>query len=126
MSDERDVMKSVTLTRKDFLHLLSVTNKPVIMKFGATWCGPCRRIETQVQQGFNRYKDSAVCINIDIDESIDLYAFLKSKRMVQGVPTLLGYKVGNGSFAPDMIVTGADSREVETFFSNCATMCSPA
>ena len=86
MSDERDVMKSVTLTRKDFLHLLTVTNKPVIMKFGATWCGPCRRIETRVQQGFNMYKDIAVCLNIDIDESIDLYAFLKSKRMVQGGP----------------------------------------
>jgi thiol-disulfide isomerase/thioredoxin len=122
MSDERDVMAPVTLTRQDFLQLLQVTKKPVILKFGATWCGPCRRIEDQVSRGFHSCKDSAVCINVDIDESIDLYAFLKSKRMVQGVPTLLAYRGSNDSFAPDLSVTGADPAQVAAFFSNCARM----
>jgi thioredoxin 1 len=122
MSQERDVHAPMTLNRADFMELVRVTNKPIIMKFGATWCGPCRRIEKQVHDGFENNRTRAVCINIDIDESIDLYAFLKGKRMINGVPALLAYRVGNGGFAPDLSVTGADINEVNAFFSSCASL----
>lgn len=122
MSLDRDVHVPMTLNRTEFMELVRVTDRPIIMKFGAAWCGPCRKIEKQVHDGFENNKTSALCINIDIDDSIDLYAFLKGKKMVNGIPALLAYRVGNGSFAPDISVTGADINEVNTFFSSCASL----
>jgi hypothetical protein len=34
---------------------------------------------------------------IDIDDNFEIYAFLKSKKMVNGVPVILCYKKGNQS-----------------------------
>jgi hypothetical protein len=62
------------------------------------------------------------CAVIDIDESFDVYAFLKSKKMVQGIPAILCYKKGNVSYAPDQVVLGADMNQVSTFFSTCRAM----
>ena len=52
----------------------------------------------------------------DIDDAFDLYAFLKSKKIVNGVPAILAYKVGNVGYAPDDVVIGADTSQVKMFF----------
>jgi hypothetical protein len=58
------------------------------------------------------------CFVLDIDDeaSFDLYAFLKSKRMVNGVPVLLAYKAGNVSWVPDDVTVGANTENVHLFF----------
>jgi hypothetical protein len=45
--------------------------------------------------------------------------FLKSKKMVNGIPVLLCYKKGNTTFAPDDIVTGAEPQPLDAFFRRC-------
>ena len=54
-----------------------------------------------------------------MDESFDLYAYLKSKKMVNGIPVMLCYKKGNVSFAPDDAVTGAEPFALDAFFKRC-------
>jgi thiol-disulfide isomerase/thioredoxin len=110
------------VSRKEFLKLIRDSDKPMIFKFGASWCAPCRNIQSEVLNGFNDLQQTTNCFDIDIDESIDLYAFLKSKKMVQGVPTLLGYKSKCGTYAPDYTVSGGDPEEVKLFFANCKTL----
>ena len=39
--------------------------------------------------------------------------------MVKGVPTLLAYKKGNTSIAPDMSISGSDKDKVIDFFKEC-------
>jgi hypothetical protein len=56
---------------------------------------------------------------IDIDDNFDIYALLKSKRIVNGVPVIMCYKKGNLTPVPDHIVMGADENQIRQFFDVC-------
>jgi len=105
--------------RDEFLKLLKVNPGLVIVKLGATWCGPCRKIAHLVEGFFASSPPDVICADIDVDESIDLYSYLKQKRMVNGIPVILLYKRGNVSFVPDDSVTGGDPGQLDAFFKRC-------
>jgi thioredoxin 1 len=90
-----------------------------VVKLGATWCGPCKRIAHIVEAFFASSPPNVICADIDVDESVDLYSYLKQKRMVNGIPVMLMYKKGNVSFAPDDSVTGSDPGMLDAFFKRC-------
>ena len=105
--------------RAEFLNLLTVNPGLIIIKLGAEWCGPCKTIKHAVEAFFASSPPEVVCCDIDVDESFDLYAYFKSKKMVNGIPVLLCYKKGNLSFAPDDSVTGSAPNELDAFFKRC-------
>ena len=105
--------------RKQFAELLQVNPGLIIIKFGADWCGPCKLIEQDVISGFRSMPNNVQCVIVDIDVSVDLYAYLKMKKMVNGVPVLLCYKKGNLSFVPDEAIGGPDSVKLRRFFQSC-------
>lgn len=104
-----------------------LTNNPgmIIVKFGAEWCGPCKKIEALVKQRMLQMPAHFKCFVIDIDECFELYAFLKVKRMVNGIPAILAWKSGNLSTIPDCVVTSSKDTEVEAFFQKCLLMMPP-
>jgi hypothetical protein len=106
-------------SRDAFFHLLGHNPGLIILKLGATWCGPCQTIKHIVHAFFATSPDSVVCGDIDVDESFDFYALLKSKKMVNGIPVLLCYKKGNATYIPDDSVTGADPAALDAFFKRC-------
>jgi len=110
---------SVFETREVFLNLLKANPGLVIVKLGATWCGPCKKIAHIVEAFFASSPPNVICADIDVDESIYLYSYLKHKKMVNGIPVILMYKRGNVSFAPDDSVTGADPNQLDAFFKRC-------
>ena len=105
--------------RNDFLKLLKLNPGLVIVKLGASWCGPCKKIAHLVDAFFASSPPDVICADIDVDDSIDLYSYLKTKRMVNGIPVILMYKRGNVSFIPDDSVTGADPSALDAFFKRC-------
>jgi thioredoxin 1 len=105
--------------RESFFHLLQHNPGLIIIKLGATWCGPCKLIKNVVHGFFASSPPEVVCADIDVDQSIDFYSFLKSKKMVNGIPVLLCYKKGNVTFIPDDSVTGAAPVELDNFFRRC-------
>ena len=105
--------------RKQFAELLQVNPGMIIIKFGADWCGTCKLIEQDVISGFRSMPNNVQCVTVDIDVSVDLYAYLKMKKMVNGVPVLLCYKKGNLSFVPDEAIGGPDSVKLRRFFQSC-------
>jgi thioredoxin 1 len=107
-------------SRNDFFQLLSNNPGLVIVKFGAEWCGPCKLIAPVLEGFFATSPDNVVCADIDVDESFDIYAFLKSKKMVNGIPVILCYKKGNTTFIPDDSITGADAGQLHAFFTRCS------
>ena len=106
-------------SRNNFFQLLGNNPGLVIIKLGAEWCGPCKRIAPVLEGFFASSPDNVVCADIDVDESFDFYAFLKSKKMVNGIPVILCYKKGNQTFIPDDSITGADPGELDAFFRRC-------
>ena len=56
------------------------------------------------------------CIMVDIDESIDLYGALRSKRQINGIPAILCFNKGNLTYIPDFSVSGSNPDQVNLFF----------
>jgi thiol-disulfide isomerase/thioredoxin len=103
--------------RNHFYEILQKNPGAVIIKFGANWCGPCKMIENQVHTLMNMMPSSVQSIIVDVDECVDLYSFLKSKKMVNGIPVILVYYKGNLNYIPDDRVVGADSNQITKLFN---------
>ena len=106
------------LSKAGFAEELQKNERAILIKFGAEWCGPCKQIDPLVHQLMRQMPLDIKCYVLDIDDeaSFDLYAFLKSKRMVNGVPVLLCYKKGNLSWVPNDVIVGANPEHVRAFF----------
>ena len=96
----------------------------VIIKFEAEWCKPCQQIKELCQTQANKLNNNVGYVVVDIDENIELYAYLKTKKQVKGVPTLLSYYAGpreaNEWFLPNDSVVGGDKNGVINFFDRCS------
>jgi len=112
------------MSKESFSQLLQTNNGALIIKFGAEWCGPCKKIDPLVYDWMNKLSSqpNIQCAIIDIDDNFEIYAFLKSKKMVNGVPVILCYKKGNLTWVPDKAVVGADERQVNIFFQECSQL----
>jgi thiol:disulfide interchange protein len=117
----------IELTRESFRGLLefnSKQNKHTILKLTADWCRPCKTIkELAIQQVANivmQMERPVECYEVNIDDSLDFYAFMKKHKMVNGIPVFLFYKSGNTEYIPDDSVTGASPPDIVAFFARCA------
>ena len=116
----------VELTRESFKGLLefnSKKHKHTILKLTADWCRPCKMIkDIAVQQvaTLSALERPVECYEVNVDDSLDFYAFMKQKRMVNGIPVFLFYKSGNTEYIPDDSVTGATPSDIIAFFARCA------
>ena len=107
-------------TRNDFLALLRNNNPTItILKFGATWCSPCKLVHPHVIKFYEQLPVDVNVIDLNINISPDIYAWLKNKKMVSGIPVIMRFDSGNVSFVPDDICTGVDIPVLHTFFNNC-------
>ena len=66
------------------------SDKPVLLDFTATWCGPCKAIAPMVEELANETVGEYKVAKLDIDEAPATAA----KFGIRGVPTLLAFKDG--------------------------------
>ena len=66
-------------------------DKILLLKFSADWCKPCQSVAQLCVDNFGDMPNNVVIANIDIDEALDLYMFLKKKRMLTGIPCILSW-----------------------------------
>jgi len=100
----------------------SMGNGVLIIKFGADWCGPCKKIAPAYKNFINVSAENILFADIDVDENLDLYMALKKHKMVQGIPVFLAF-YGNTDrdkwYIPDDSIIGADEKAVNDFFQRC-------
>jgi thioredoxin 1 len=83
-------MKLQQVTEQDFEAEVMVSDVPVLVEFGATWCGPCKVVEPELQALAQEYAGRAKVVNVDIDQS----PFLARQLGIQSVPTFLVFHQG--------------------------------
>jgi thioredoxin 1 len=116
--DNRYKILNFSGTRVDFATLMDNNPGILIFKFTANWCGPCKLIKEYSYNKSNELPDHITMLEVDVDECFDLYAFLKHKKMVNGIPVFLAYAKGMNE-GPIASITGANLPELETFFAMC-------
>lgn len=116
--------KIITELNIDELKLLQTTmdKQLLIIKFGAEWCGPCKKIAPSYQEFIKKCPVNIICADINVDSNLDLYMGLKKAKMVQSIPVFLAFWGGikrDAWYIPDDSVIGSDEKTVGDFFNRC-------
>lgn len=83
-------MKPITITDENFVFEVEKSDKPVLIDFWATWCGPCRMISPIVEELAIEYEGKVKIGKVDVDENQEIAI----KFGVRSIPTILIFKEG--------------------------------
>ena len=83
-------MNVVTLTDDNFENEVDASEKPVLVDYWATWCGPCKMVGPIVEEIAIEYSDRLKVGKLDVDSNQASAA----KQNVMSIPTLANFKGG--------------------------------
>ena len=82
-------MKVLHINKDNFHKEVLNSDRPVLLDFFASWCGPCRMVAPILDEIAQEREDIKVC-KVDIDEQPEL----ASRYRIMSVPTLMVLKDG--------------------------------
>ena len=83
-------MAVIQMTDDRFEEVVLKSELPVVVDFGATWCGPCRKVEPIIEELSDEYEDKLIVVKCDVEECPGIAA----KYGIMNIPTVLFFKGG--------------------------------
>lgn len=104
-------------------------DKVIVLKFTATWCRPCQTIKQMTHESFANLPKNVIIAEVDVDDNMDLYMFMKRKRVVSGIPAILVWfptpsRDPNHWYMPNDSVSGSNKSVIFELFKRCNTKAS--
>ena len=79
------------LNKASFDQLVAQTEKPVLIDFWATWCGPCQKLTPELEKLAEKHPEIIVGkVNVEDAENVQIAASLG----VNAIPALFFYRNG--------------------------------
>jgi thioredoxin 1 len=85
-----DQASYITLTDTNFQSEVLESDRPVLVDFWATWCGPCRAIAPAIDELAREFDGVAKVGKVDVDENNRVATMYN----IRSIPTLLFIKNG--------------------------------
>jgi len=82
--------KPVNITDDTFEQEVLQSDKPVIVDFWATWCGPCKMIAPILEEVAAEYAEKVKVVKLDVDANNKT----AGKYNIMSIPSLLFFKGG--------------------------------
>ena len=88
MSDTKNI---IAVTDATFEEQVLKSDRPVLLKFEAEWCGPCKAMKPAIDEIAAAYGDRITIATLDIDQNNQT----PYRLGVRGVPTVMLFSNGN-------------------------------
>lgn len=83
-------MAEIIITKENFENEVIKSDKPVLIDFWATWCGPCQMLSPVIAEIADEYDGKVKVCKVNVDNESELAAAFR----VQSIPMLAVVKNG--------------------------------
>jgi len=81
---------TVTVTDATFDNEVLGSDKPVVVDFWATWCGPCKMVAPVLEEIASEYSDKLTVAKVDVDANTDI----ARRYQIMSIPTISVFSGG--------------------------------
>ncbi|MXP21396.1 thioredoxin [Gordonia sp. HNM0687] len=93
---------TVAVTDATFADQVLMSDKPVLVDFWATWCGPCRMVAPVLEEIARDHADKLTVAKLDVDENPAVARDFK----IMSIPTMILFEGGK----PSKTIVGAKGK----------------